>query len=450
MDHLIISSYFIITALVGLKYRSKSNNLDSFTNLGSDFNNNKLILTATIFASAVGGGTTFGISEKSYISNLSFAYALILTIPIDILIAKFLVPKLVEYKNFSSPGEILGKYYGKNARVITGISSFLISIGYLSVQISVSGRIFSYIIGIDYIYAVLCSYLLVIFYTSLGGFRAVVVNNLFQFFAMIIAIPALSILCINFLGIEYIISNIDSSKYDIINNNQLFWETIFASLTFSVMGLHPSFIQRIISGSSSSPIKNAIYIKTVIYFFFIICIGFNGLISTLIDSSLNANHALLILIDIVIPAGLKGLVIVGLLASVMSTADSDLNTSSICFVNDFLKPLFNYHSKHMILLTKIFTIIIGSSVILIVLKFDNIIDIIIFSAGFWAPVSLIPMIYVLRGYKINNRNYYLSIILGILSFSIIELKIITCPINGAFIGCLASYLTYFFSNKIKI
>lgn len=447
IDQVIVSLFLISMLATGLNFRSKGTNLKSFTNLGSDINANKLILTATIFASAVGGGTTFGITEKTYNSNLAFAYALILTIPVDIFIAYYFVPKLVKYKNLSTPGEIIGKYYGKNARAITGLSAFLISIGFLSVQIAVSGKIFSYLFKINYIYAVIASYIIVISYTTIGGFRSVVINNVFQFFAMIIGIPLVSILCIKTLGFDYIINNVDSNKYDIFNNSNLLSDTFFAALTFSVMGMNPSYIQRIIAGSNSFNLKKAVYFKSAIYALFISCIAFNGLISTLIDENLNSSKALLVLIDIVIPVGLKGVVIIGLLASVMSTADSDLNTSSISFVNDFLNRFIKTNSNKLLFYTKLFTIFIGSSVILIVLKFNNILDIIIFTAGFWAPVSLCPLLFILNRKIISMENYYLSVTSGISSFIIFEIIYESSKINGVFAGTIASLLVYALSKK---
>jgi solute:Na+ symporter, SSS family len=446
MDLIIIASYLLITLFVGI-YSARSNKtLQDFSRIGSDLKNNKIILTATIFASAVGGGTTFGITEKSYSSNLAFAYGLMLTIPIDLLIAKYIVPKLSSYNNFSTPGEIIAKFYGKKAGIITGISSFLISIGYLSVQIGVSGKIFSYIMGIDYLYALLISYVIVISYTSFGGFRSVVINNLLQFIAMIIAIPVITIISIKHFGITELLKLTPPSKYNIFKDSDLIKDTIYATLSFAVMGLHPSFIQRVLSGASAGGLKSAIYIKTAVYFLFIACLGINGIIASLISKDSNSSEAILALIDYMIAPEIRGFIIVGLLAAVMSTADSDLNISSLSIVNDVLKPLGLANKENILTIAKITTILVGSSVILIVLNFKNIIDIVIFSAGFWTQVSAVPLVGILLDKPISRSGYYKCVILGSISFILLEIFLGQQAISNLFVATLISAVSYIISR----
>ena len=442
LDIIIIKLYLIISLAVGLYHRSKSNTLAGYSNLGPDLKNNKIILTATIFASAVGGGTTFGITEKSYNENLAFAYGLILTIPVDLLIAKFLVPKMIKYRTFSSTGEIMEKYYGKEARIITGISAFLISIGYLSVQISVSGRIFSYVFDVEYIKAVIFSYIIVIIYTAFGGFRSVVINNLVQFIAMIIAIPIVTILGINYFGVDYIQGHIPSEKYNLIGSQQLRYDTIYAALSFSVMGLHPSFIQRILSGSDAPYVTKAIYFKTFVYLIFVSCLGVNGMIASLMNDQLNSSDALLKLIDVIIPAGFKGLILIGILASVMSTADSDLNISAISLVNDVLNPMGVTTKKTILVVTKLLSMIIGSSVILIVLKFQSIVDIVIFSAGFWVPVVVFPLIGIFFNIILSKKEFLLCAFIGSASFIYNEVIGSNTYVSSVFFASLMAFITF--------
>ncbi len=450
IDAIIISIYLLLVLSIGIYNRNRNQNLEHYSHIGNDINSNKFILTATIFASAVGGGTCFGITEKAFSQNLAFTYGLLLTIPVDLAIAKFLVPRMTQYNNVNSTGEIIGKYYGKYARIITGISSTLISIGYLAVQISVTGRIFSFLFTIDFLYAVILSYAVVIIYTTVGGFRSVVINNSLQFFAMVMAIPIITVFGIKYIGLANFIQNIPAEKYDILSNNSLFFDTIFTTLSFSVMGFAPSFIQRILIGTRPEPIKHAIYFKTAIYAIFIICLSLNGLIAMEIFPHLNPIYSVTSIIDFLIPSGLKALVIIGLLAATMSTADSDLNISAISIVNDIFLPLnIRYKEKKLLLLTKCVSILVGISVVLVALKFQTIVELVMFSAGFWAPIALVPLIGILFNKIISKTGFYACTSSGALTFIITSLTRENQAVSAIFLGTAASLICFLIFYKFK-
>lgn len=450
IDATIISLYLFLILAVGLYNRNKSTTLSGYAHVGSDINSNKFILTATIFASAVGGGTCFGITEKAFGQNLAFLYGLLLTIPIDLAIAIYLVPKMIKYNGANSVGEIVEKYYGKYARIITGISATLISIGYLAVQISVTGRIFSFLFAIDYIYAVILSYVIVIIYTTIGGLRSVVINNSLQFFAMIIAIPTVTIFGLDHVGIAEFIHKVPSEKYDIFSSNSLLLDTIFATLSFSVMGFVPSFIQRILIGQKSEPIKQAIYFKTAIYAIFIICLSLNGLIAMEIFPQLSSISSVTSIIDFLIPSGLKAFVIIGLLAAAMSTADSDLNISAISIANDIFRPLnINYSEERLLNIAKFMSIFIGISVILIALSFETIVELVIFSAGFWAPVALVPLVGIFFNRIISKTGFYSCVLSGSLTFLITSLIKENQAISSIFLGTFVSLICFIIFYKFS-
>ena len=88
IDLIIVALYLMSLLIVGIYTRSRKTGFKGFTLVkDKDYKHGKLILVATIFASSIGGGTTFGISEKAFAGNIAHSYGLFLAIPIDILIA---------------------------------------------------------------------------------------------------------------------------------------------------------------------------------------------------------------------------------------------------------------------------------------------------------------------------------------------------------------------------
>lgn len=445
IDNIIIILYLFLVLFVGIYYRSKSGSFQGYGKVSSK-RATILLLVATIFATSVGGGTTFGIAEKSFSRNLAFTYGLWFTIPIDIIIAFYVVPRLIEHHGAISIGDIIVKYYGHTGRIISGICSFLVSIGYIAAQINVSGRIFEHTLGFAHNEGVVFSYIVVIVFTAVGGLNSVISTNMLQFFAMIAAIPVITIAGLYKIGISNLTMSIEPSYY-MLNNWTLLRDVICTTLSFSVMGFYPAFIQQALINKDATKIKPAVIIKSLIYAFFILCITINGLLAFTIDKDQSSAFAIPNMIDIIIPVGLKGFVMVGLLAAVTSTASADLNIASISVINDIFRSISNTkNQKLLLLLAKIITVIIGSFAIILALNFDHVVDLIVFSGGFWAPIIFVPLIAALFNIKIPTNAFVISGIVGFLVFCIWEYIGIMPPLKGVFVGSLANLICFILSK----
>ena len=446
LDLFIVASYLISLLLIGIYQRSKKTEFKDFARFKnkSGQHQSKLLLVATIFVSSIGGGAAFGISEKTFADNIAYSYALFLAIPVDILIAIYIVPRLIKHYGAESVGDIMFHYYGKVGRTIGGFASLAVCIGLIAAQISVSGRIFEYILQIAYIYGVMINYGIVITYTTVGGLRPVLFANQLQFFTILIAIPIISIVGLYELGIADFINKIPAKKVVIYDNSDFIKMTISAFLGFIVMNLFPTFIQRAMISQNSQQTTNAIYIKSGIYAVFLVFITLNGLIAFVAFPEVSPRLALPCLIDHMIPIGLQGLVVSGLLAAVMSTADSDLNVTSITLVKDFFKPIFNLsNQERMLTIARIANVVIGSFAIFIALAFNSVVDLVIFVSGFWGPIILVPLVFGLYDITISKFAMGFSSLAGLVSFIAWE-HFIAGPtsLKGVFVGTLVNFVLF--------
>lgn len=445
IDLIIVASYLIFLLIIGIYQRSSSSEFKGFATIrDSSTQKNRLILVATIFASSIGGGTTFGLSEKAFASNVAYSYGLFLAIPVDILIAIYIVPRLIKHYGAETVGDIMSSYYGNVGRVIGGLAALLVSVGLLAAQVSVSGRIFEYILQVNYIEGVIISYGIILIYTTIGGFRSVLFTNLLQFFAILVAIPIISIFGLYKIGLSEFIHAMPQEKISIWNNELLIETTISAFLGFTVMNLFPTFIQRALINKDSAATTKAIYIKSFIYAIFLVFITINGLVAFIIYPDIKASLALPYLIDHIIPTGFQGVVVTGLLAAVMSTADSDLNVTSTTLVKDFLKPIFNLSDqKRMLMLVRITNLLVGGLAIYFALMFSSVVDLVIFIAGFWAPVIIVPLIFGLYDITISKINMAICTFAGSASFILWECCAnLESSLKGVFVGTLVNFIVF--------
>lgn len=169
-----------------------------------------------------------------------------------------------------------------------------------------------------------------------------------------------------------------------------------------------------------------------------------------------SNLVLPYLINQIIPTLIQGIVMSGLLAAVMSTADSDLNVTSIAIVKDIINPIFKVKNQQkLLLIARIINVIIGSFAIIVALKFSNVIDLVVFFTGFWGPVTLVPLITTLFGIRTSKTIMVLSSLGGAAIFLIWEyysLSLQYFNLRGVFIGTMVSLvifiLGWWYSNVI--
>jgi SSS family solute:Na+ symporter len=102
---------------------------------------------------------------------------------------------------------------------------------------------------------------------------------------------------------------------------------------------------------------------------------------TTIQGGMDPEKVLPRVVNTMLPAGIKGLVLAGLLAAFMSTFDSTLNVASSFIVNDFVKPLLKKpREKTLMLLSYVSTFLLLGIGIVISFYTENIRDI-------WNPIN---------------------------------------------------------------
>jgi Na+/proline symporter len=78
IDIFIVFIYLASLLIIGILQKAKQDSFKNFSRAtGGTIQKSKLILVATIFASTLGGGPTFGIAEKTFADNIAYSYGLL-------------------------------------------------------------------------------------------------------------------------------------------------------------------------------------------------------------------------------------------------------------------------------------------------------------------------------------------------------------------------------------
>ena len=374
LDWLVIGVFFI--ALIGIivwVVKQKQNNSADYFLGGRDAT--WLAIGASIFASNIGSEHLIGLAGAGASSGMAMAHWEIQGWMILILGWVF-VPFYTRSMVYTMP-EFLEKRYNRESRVILSTISL---ISYVLTKVAVTvyagGLVFQQIFGIKELWgidffwiAAIGLVLLTAVYTIFGGMKSVLYTSVLQ--TPILLLGSLIILVLGFKELggwdemmkacsAVVVNDYGDSMTSLIRNNadpEFPW--LGAIVGSSIIGFwywctDQFIVQRVLSGKNEKEARRGTifgaYLKLLPVFLFLIpgmiafalhqnslAAGGEGFLPLLSNGNANADAAFPVLVAKLLPAGVKGLVVCGILAALMSSLASLFNSSAALFTIDFYK-----------------------------------------------------------------------------------------------------------------
>ncbi len=454
IDGLILGFYFCLILAIGY-YVRKIKSIKDFALAGQSFG--APVLVATLSASFIGGGFSFGNATTIFEGGLGLATTLWGFSLMLILVAKFIAPKIVNFRNCISIGDIFNKKLGKKPRIVAGILGTLVCIGILGAQVGALGAVFAQLTPLTFAQGVIVGCTIVILYTVMGGMRAVIWTDVLQFCILVVLIPVILLAGINFLGgTEAFVQKVPANYFTFVNDDFSIFMWIGLFLTFLIgETLVPPYMQRLLITKTAEQAQKGFFWSGILSIPFFIITGAIGLVALAVNPDVTSSFAMPMVTQTVLPAGLKTLAIVAIISIVMSSADSFLNSASVCLVEDIIKPIFepkySFTDKQILRVAKISTVIIGFASIVLALKIANVLEILKFAYNFWAPVILVPLVCILLGKSITKKAFWGGAIAG---FSTVVSVFVFFDgslygFDACVVGALANLVVFLILNRQK-
>ncbi|MBU1055585.1 MAG: sodium:solute symporter family protein [Proteobacteria bacterium] len=442
MDQAITIIYLLCVLAIGVWAGKGVKNLTHFS--VSDRSFGTWVIFATISASFIGGGFSMGNAEKVFIFGIVNIFALWGFSLKEILVATLIAPKMGKYPDAISVGDIMYENYGKSGKIITGIMSVAVCAGILGAQVGAMGYIFNVFMGIPRMYGILIGCGIVIVYSTVGGMRAVVFTDVFQFIILSIGIPLTLIFGIHYAGgWAAVKSAVPATHFSFLGTGRTFLQlsVLFMSFLFGET-LVPPYVQRLFLSKESKHTAKGILWSGLFSFPFFAITGLIGIVALVIKPDLDPNLSMPFVINTVLPIGLKGIVIAGVISIVMSSADSFLNAAAVAFVNDIVKPLSkNHNSSSELLQVRSVNVLTGIIAIVFAVKIKSVLDILLYSYNFWSPIVLAPLTLAILGYKTKTKHFIAGAIAGVIGV-IVWNFILDNPagLDGLIIGLFCNFI----------
>lgn len=449
IDLAIIIGYLLLTLIVGMYY---GRNVKSFQEYAVSKRNFTVpVIIATIFATLSGGNTVLGTSERIFSVGALFLLVRLGDPLYKLIMAKYIVPRMGRFADCISIGDMMEKKFGKPGQILGGVGALIKTTGSVAGQISAMGILTSYIAGFPFYIGVVVSCLIIVAYSSYGGIKAVIMTDIIQFAILIVAIPILAAFAVQYSGgYEQVFNKFTEISYDYTPSDTIWYLSLF--IISSIPVFNPALIQRLLISKNLSYLEKSLKVSaaTELPFFLIICLLSGA--ALVINPSLPPNEVIPYLINQILPVGVKGLAIAGMMALIMSSADSFLNSASVALINDILNPLIgkNKTIKQDLLWARITTVIVGFVAISAAIYFQNIFNLYIAFMKLWVPIIVIPIYATIFNTDNTQKDLLYAALAGVAALFIWEcigVKVIN--VHPLLVALITNSLV-FFRRQLKV
>ncbi len=220
---------------------------------------------------------------------------------------------------------------------------------YIAAQVTASGKAFESFVGTSYEMGAIIGAAIILYYTTVGGFKAVAYSDLLQGVLMVGCLFILPIVGITAAGgwTEMMsgLNSIDPSLLKPMGEHGMSGLGIASALGFIAIGFaflgSPQLLIRFISAKSTDSITNGSIVSVVCAIIFDIGAIFSGMAGRVLFPMLDDPETIYPIMSAeLFPAAFTGIFLVVVLAAIMSTADSLLILASSAVVRDVIQKVF--------------------------------------------------------------------------------------------------------------
>ncbi|MES2456434.1 MAG: sodium:solute symporter family protein [Bacteroidota bacterium] len=247
--------------------------------------------------------------------------------------------------------------------------------------------------------------LIIVLYTAAGGLWAVLVTDVVQF--VILTASVLIVIPIAFSeigGPAQLFAKAPEHFFQPFNADYTF-EFMLAFIVYQLfyIGGNWSYVQRYTSVSTVKESKKVAYLFAILYLVSPVIWMIPPMIYRIINPNLQGlepEGAYMMLCQKVLPAGLIGIVLAGMISATSSKANTTINLVATVFANDIYKAILRPKAseKEMILMARLFTLFFGAATIVVAIlipRAGGVVEVVLSTASIAGGALFGPIIWSL-------------------------------------------------------
>jgi SSS family solute:Na+ symporter len=331
------------------------------------------ILAATLTASNVNLYSFIGQAGEAYRQGISIVWHTWTGNMALVLAGLFIIPIFRRLRIRTIP-EFLEARYGLGMRVLIAVLWIFRLSFWLGIVLYVASTAAVNITGTgegSYIIWALVFSVLTIVYTTAGGMWSVAFTDVLQFTLMMAgALVFFPIIMGGAGGLSGIAEGLSPDRLLLIPQAGRFnWAFILAIFFLGIQWActDQGMLQRAFSGRDVKSVAKGLVLAGIITTPFALLWYMPGLAAQVIEPGIEkADQVIPLMLSQLIPSGVLGVILCGLLAAQMSTIDSNLNATATLFTNDIYQRVFNKRAttRQVLVVVRCVTVLVGIFMVL--------------------------------------------------------------------------------------
>jgi SSS family solute:Na+ symporter len=370
LDYIVIVIFSMIILAAGLSFGNRGKDMKSFFAAGGNvpWQINGLSLFMSFFSAG-----TFVVWGSIAYQHGFVAVSIQWTMCIGgLLIGLFIAPRWKNAKILTA-GEFIRERLGKKVQQYYTYLILFLSLGYTGAFLYPVAKLVNVSSGISINLSIIVLGLVVILYTAVGGLWAVVVTDVLQFVILMAAVAIVVPLAfIKVGGVDGFIESAPESFFNLVNAEYSGWFLFaFAVYNMIFIGGNWAYVQRYTTVNSPGDARKVGYLFSMLYVISPVIWMLPPMIYRLVGqdlAGLENEGAYLLMCRMVLPVGMLGLMLGGMIFATASSVNTTLNLVAAVFTNDLYKNLNpNASETQLMLVARITTVLFGFATILVAL-----------------------------------------------------------------------------------
>ncbi|SEM03313.1 transporter, SSS family [bacterium A37T11] len=415
VDYVVMGVFALLVLGIGMAFTSGSKNSSAFFEAGGK--TPWWINGLSLFISYFSAGTFVVWGSIAYHSGF-VANGIQLTMTIGGLITAIFIAHRWKRTRALTAAEYLGVRFGVKTQQFYTTLTLLYSLFSVAAVLYPVGKMVNVASGISIEASVLIIGGIIILYTSAGGLWAVLVTDVVQFVVLCAAVMIVIPLAFSEVGgVKDFVDRSPDHFFDFFNKeyNQGFFLAFLVYQTIYIAG-NWSYVQRYTSVSNERNSRKVAFLFAGLYLISPFIWMLPPMIYRVINPGLQgteAEGAYMMMAQRVLPAGLIGLVLSGMISATASKANTTLNLVAVVFANDVYKKLLypKASDRNLVWVARIFTVLFGVMTMVIAVlipKVGGIVEMVLSTAAIAGGSLFAPLIWSL----FSKRQTGLSMVLA--------------------------------------
>ena len=444
LDWLVILAYLAVMLYIGYHSMKTVKTDEDFVLAGRNVCNIYIILS--LFASFTGLSGLFGTPQYVYEYGIA-GWWWWATFPIGVFIMGMTMAKLLRRRmHVTLPDVVDVNHSSKAVRVAASLVTVWNYLAWTAGQVAGIVLVITTFTDLNGTAAVIVAYIIIVLFTLLGGFRAVVYTDSLQ---AVLFLVVLGLVIPAVLLLHYDVPEALAQTTSIDGFYKLFGSVPAGTMITWWLLAPAGFIdnmalQRVFAAKDEKSAKGNITAAFLLMIIFGLILMFIGIMARFIlPAGSDPASAMLNLSQLVLPKGMLGLLVAAFAGVAVSTASSTLLVCSSTLEQDVYSVLRNTGKEKpasSLLVNRLFVVLVGLIALVLALKVPSVTQILMYGYSVYVPGLLLPVIAGSFHWKLSDRAMLLTIVSGVLTAVILILM--GEPFPGSLGGLIVSAIPF--------